>query len=51
MALMSLLGLGGGGMNPFQTPNATNQASILQQQLRDIQQAKTVHTQIAAEAK
>ena len=53
MALLSMLGIGGSGagMNPFITPNATNQASILQQQLSDIQQAKTVHTQIAAEAK
>lgn len=54
MALLSMLGIGGGGgggLNPFVQPNASNQAQILQQQLSDIQQAKTIHAQITAEAK
>lgn len=30
---------------------AANQAAVLQQQLSDMQQARTIHTQIAAEAR
>lgn len=31
--------------------NRANQAAVLQQQLSDMQQARTIHTQIAAEAR
>ncbi len=39
---------GFGGFGGF---NRANQAAVLQQQLSDMQQARTIHTQIQAEAR
>lgn len=42
---MAIPGLAGG------FASQANQAAVLQQQLSDMQQARTIHTQIAAEAR